>query len=94
MIWQDMVTRLSITSMSTSSKCEDCIMGKQCHHLFDTVVRPESMLYEHIALDLWGPTQVQTTGGKTFMMVVMDQAGVDCKVWFLVYKTKEGYVLT
>ena len=38
--------------MSTSNKCKDCIMGKQSHCMFDTVVRLESMLYEHVVLDL------------------------------------------
>ena len=76
--------------MVMAGKCEDCIMGKQSRRPFDSVVTPESTPYERVAFDLWGPACVQTTGGKTLMLVATDYAGADCEVWFLASKTKEA----
>lgn len=84
-----MVEGLTITKMSVSRKCEDCILGKHARHLFDTQPDPESAPYEHVAFDIWGPAHVQTTSGKSLMLVATDQGGAECATWYLVNKTAE-----
>ncbi|KAG5726156.1 hypothetical protein E4T56_gene2140, partial [Termitomyces sp. T112] len=90
MIRGEMVEGLTVTKMLTNGKCEDCIMGKQVRRPFDAVVEPESKPFERVALDLWGPARVQTTGGKVWMMVATDQGGADCEAWYLAHKSKEA----
>ena len=93
MIHKGVVEGLATTRMSTNGQCKDCIMGKQARQPFNAVVEPETEPYERVAFDLWGPAQVQTTGGKTMMMVATDQAGAECKAWYLSNKAKETTIV-
>lgn len=89
MIRCNTVNGLTVTKMTTNGKCEDCIMGKHARRPFDAQVDPESAPYERVAFDVWGPARVQTTGGKTLMLVATDQGGAECTVWFLANKAAE-----
>lgn len=83
------VNGLAVTKMITNGKCEDCIMGKHARRPFDAEIEPESAPYERVAFDVWGPARVQTTGGKTLMLIATDQGGAECAVWFLANKAAE-----
>ena len=56
------------------------------------MVIPKTKSYERGAFDLWGPAYVQTTNGKVFMLVAIDQASVECKAWYLSNKSKEATI--
>ncbi|GLB39961.1 putative reverse transcriptase (RNA-dependent DNA polymerase) [Lyophyllum shimeji] len=52
----------------------------------------ESRLNERVCFDLWGPARVQTTGGKVYMMLAVDQGGGGVEGYFLSNKEMETTV--
>lgn len=88
----DVVDGLSITTFATNGRCEDCIIEKQFRRPFDTIVVLESQPFEHVAFDIWGPARVHTSGGKSLMLVAMDQGSAGCEAWYLANKAKETTV--
>lgn len=81
-----MVVGLTVMNSTVNGRCEDCILGKQVRHPFNQHMEPETAPYERVALNIWGPSHVQTTGGKSLMLVVTDQGGTECTIWFLANK--------
>ena len=65
-------------------------MGKQTRCPFDADIPVETVPFERVAFDVWGPAHVQTTGGKTLIVVATDQAGAGCEAWYLTHKSKEA----
>ena len=80
---QDMASRnlvdgLRISETTVSGKCEDCILGRQTRRPFDGATEKDLAPLELVAFDLWGPSCVQSAGGKVYMMVIVD-AGTSYK---------------
>ena len=50
--------------MTITGKCEDCIMGRQTRRPFDGVTEKDMAPLDLVAFDLWGPSHVQSTGGR------------------------------
>ena len=69
---KNLVDGLEITKNEVNGLCEDCIQGKHTRRPFDEVVTPEKEPMERAHIDLWGPAQVQSLGGKSYLMTVTD----------------------
>ena len=67
-----LVDGLIISGSTVSGKCEDCIMGHQTRRPFDGVTEKDLAPLDLIASDLWGPSCVQSAGGKIYMMIIVD----------------------
>ena len=59
-------------------KCEDCILGRQTRRPFDGATEKDLRPLELVSFDLWGPSRVQSVGGKVYLMIVVD-AGTSYK---------------
>ena len=59
-------------------KCEDCILGRQVRRPFDGQTVGDLRPLELVSFDLWGPSRVQSMGGKVYLMVIVD-AGTSYK---------------
>ena len=74
----NLVDGLKISEMTINGKCEDCIMGRQTRRPFDGVTEKDMALLDLVAFDLWGPSRVQSAGGKVYLMIIVD-AGTSFK---------------
>ena len=80
---QEMATRnlvdgLKITETSVSGHCEDCIMGRQTRRPFDGETEKDLEPLELVSFDIWGPSRVQSAGGKVYLLIIVD-AGTSYK---------------
>ena len=63
------VDGLDITTLTPKpGACEDCIMGKHTRHSFYTNGCQEVDVGESMYIDLWGPSRVESVGGKSYIM--------------------------
>lgn len=74
---KDMATRnlvdgLKISKEETNGKCIDCILGHQTHRPFDGETEKSLPPLDLISFDLWGPSCVQSIGGKLYLMIIVD----------------------
>ena len=76
--------------LSMNSLCEDCIFGKHTTHPFNETSSRETELLKRIHIDIWGPSQVQSAGGCTYFMLIMNGFSSYKTVAFL--KTKSADV--
>ena len=60
-----LVDGLKISDVTLTGKCEDCIMGRQTRRPFDGETERNLKPLDLVAFDLWGPSRVQSAGGKT-----------------------------
>ena len=67
-----LVDGLNISDAALTGKCEDCIMGHQMWHPFDSSTEKDLKPLDLIAFDLWGPSCVCSTGGKLYLMMIVD----------------------
>ena len=72
------VSSLNISEMTVDGKCKNCILGCQTHCPFNGETEKDLAPLELVAFNLWGPSQVQSAGGKLYMMILVD-AGMSCK---------------
>jgi len=68
----NLVDGLNISGNDLRSKCEDCIIGWQTHRPFDEKTEKGLDPLELISFNLWGPSWVQSAGGKLYFMPVID----------------------
>ncbi len=61
-----------ITNRNIERKCEDCLIVKQTHWLFDEPTDSNVELFHLMATDLWGPSHVVSNGGKSYFMLIVD----------------------
>jgi hypothetical protein len=73
-----LVDGLKITGEDVSGKCEDCILGRQTRRPFDGETEKDILPLDLVAFDLWGPSRVQSIGGKLYLMIIID-AGTSFK---------------
>ena len=55
-----------------NGKCENCILGRQTHRLFDGEMEKDLNPLDLVVFDLWGPSHVQSTRGKVYMMMIVN----------------------
>jgi GAG-pre-integrase domain len=75
---RNLVDGLQISDTKLTGKCEDCILGRQTHCPFDSETEKGLKPFKLVAFDLWGPSRVQSIGGKVFLMIIID-GGTSCK---------------
>ena len=73
-----LVDGLTISEDHIRGKCEDCILGRQTRRPFDGETEKTLDPLELVAFDLWGPSRVQSGGGKLYFMPIVD-AGTSYK---------------
>ena len=67
-----LVDGLVILETDMNGKYENCILGRQTHCLFDGETKKDLNPLDLVAFDLWGPSHVQSTGGKVYMMIIVN----------------------
>ena len=67
-----LIDSLSISNDDLRGKCEDCVIGRQTRWPFDGKTETDLDPLELVSFDLWGPSQVQSTGGKVYFMAIVD----------------------
>src|SRR6202522_1277904 len=70
----DLGDDLKVSEMELNGKCEDCIMGRQTRRPFDGETEKNLQPLDLVSFDLWGPSRVQSAGGKTYLMIIVDAA--------------------
>ena len=78
MVDGNLVDGLKVSEKNIGGKCEDCILGRQTRRPFDGSTEKDLDLLDLIAFDLWGPSRVQSAGGKVYLMIIID-AGTSFK---------------
>ena len=78
MMNDNLVDGLNVSGKELRGKCEDCILGRQTHRPFDGMTEKALVPLELVAFDLWGPSRVQSAGGKIYFMPIVD-AGTSFK---------------
>ena len=78
MATKNLVDGLKITETSVSGRCEDCIMGRQTRRPFDGETEKDLEPLELVSFDIWGPSRVQSAGGKVYLLIIVD-AGTSYK---------------
>src|ERR1700678_1654150 len=74
----NLVDGLKMTDTSISGKCEDCIMGRHARRLFDGETEKTLEPLELVSFDIWGPSHIQSAGGKIYLLIIVD-AGTSYK---------------
>ncbi len=68
----NLVDGLVVSGNDLHGKCKDCIVERQTHRPFDGKSETNLDPLELVSFDLWGPSRVQTAGGKIYFMPVID----------------------
>src|SRR6266545_3123552 len=68
----NLIEGLNISDTDLHSKCKDCIIGRQVCQPFDGTTEMTLDPLKLVAFDLWGPSQVQSAGGKIYFMPIVD----------------------
>jgi hypothetical protein len=77
---------MDITPGRADGRCEDCVLGKQSNRPFDLDVEVESEVLQRVYIDLFGPSTVETPGGKRYMMILVDGSSGETENFFLANK--------
>ena len=72
MAWNNPVDGLILSEMTMNGKCKDCILGRQTHCPFDGETKKNLEPLDLVVFNLWGPSHVQSAGGKVYFMVIVD----------------------
>ena len=75
---KNLVDGINILTGELRGKCEDCILGHQTCCPFDGKTDKVLKPLELVSFDLWGPSRVQSIGGKIYLMVIVN-AGTSYK---------------
>ena len=78
MVTKNLVDGLVISEREIHRKCEDCILGQQTRRPFDGESKKDILPLDLVSFDLWGPSRVQSLGGKLYLMIIVD-AGTSYK---------------
>ena len=74
----NLVDGLILSDTTINGKCEDCIMGRQARRPFDGESEKASKPLDLVSFDLWGPSRTKSSGGKIYLMIIVD-AGTSYK---------------
>ena len=69
---KNLVDSLNISKMTVNGKCKDCSLGHQTHCPVDGETEKDLAPLDLVAFNLWGPSHIQSMGGNTYMMVIVD----------------------
>jgi len=72
MLKNNLVDGLNVSVKDLRGKCEDCIVGRQTRRPFDGKTETNLDPLELVSFDLWGPSRVQSVGGKIYFMPIVD----------------------
>ena len=72
MLKAKLVDGLNVSGNDLHGKCEDCIIGRQTRRPHDGKSETHLDPLELVSFDLWGPSRVQSAGGKIYFMPVVD----------------------
>jgi hypothetical protein len=72
MVTKKLVDGLDISKDELHGKCKDCIIGRQTCRPFDGETDKNLLALDLVSFDLWGPSQVQSIGGKVYLMIIVD----------------------
>jgi hypothetical protein len=72
MVKGDLVDSLKISRDDLQGKCEDCMLRHQTCWPFDGETEKGLDPLKLVSFDLWGPSRVQSTGGKVYLMTCVD----------------------
>ena len=78
MATNNLVDGLNISETTINGKCKNCILGHHTCCPFNGETEKDLDILELVAFDLWGPSRVQSAGGKIYMMMIVD-AGTSYK---------------
>ena len=78
MVSGNLVEGLKVSSSDLRGRCEDCVLGRQTRRPFDGVSERDVDPLSLVSFDLWGPSRVQSSGGKIYFMPILD-AGTSYK---------------
>ena len=67
-----LVDGLEVSEGDLNGKCEDCILGCQSRCPFDGETTKYLLPLDLISFNLWEPSQVQSAGGKLYLMIIVD----------------------
>jgi transposase InsO family protein len=67
-----LVDGLEILKGEIYGKCEDCILGRQTRRPFDGETEKNLLPLDFVSFDLWGPSRVQSIGGRIYLMIIVD----------------------
>jgi len=68
-----LVDGLNITEeLTIGGRCEDCIFGKHSTHPFNDNGYQETEILERIHINIWGLSPIQSAGGASYFMLLMD----------------------
>jgi hypothetical protein len=88
-----LVDGLRISANTLHGKCEDCILGRQTRRPFDGTTEKDLLPLDLVSFDLWGPSRVQSAGGKLYLMIIVD-AGTSYKSLAGAYLSDKADVTT
>lgn len=71
MATKNLVDGLDLSENIVNGRCENCILGQQTYRPFIGETEKDLAPLELIAFDLWGPSRVQSVGGKIYMMMIV-----------------------
>ena len=69
---EKLVDGLNVSGNNLRGKCEDCIIGRHTRRPYDGKTEKDLDPLELVSFDLWGPSRVQSAGGKIYFMPVVD----------------------
>ena len=69
---RNLVNGLKVSGNDLHGKCEDCIIRWQTRRPFNEQTKKDLAPLELVSFDLWGPSRVQSAGGKTYFMPILD----------------------
>jgi hypothetical protein len=72
MATSNLVDRLKLSEIEVTGKCKDCILGCKTRRPFDGETEKDMEPLELVSSDLWGPSRVQSAGGKVYLMIIVD----------------------
>jgi len=81
MMTENLVDRLNVCRESSISKlCENCIYSKHTAYPYNDNKSREKEILECIYIDIWGPCQVQSTGGVLMYILTSCQVLFSLKI--------------
>ena len=73
MMTENLVDGLNICGeLSIGGLCEDCIYSKHTAHPYSDNKPREKDILKYIHIDIWGPSQVQSSGNALYFIIIMD----------------------
>nr|GFA99137.1 retrovirus-related Pol polyprotein from transposon TNT 1-94 [Tanacetum cinerariifolium] len=66
--------------------CENCVLGKSHRVSFGVGMHTTQGVIDYVHSDLWGPSQVESLGGKRYFLSIVDDYSI--RVWVYLFRFK------